>query len=346
MEHACGCRGSLGAIHRRCLTRWLAESPSSQSLSGGGGAVCEICNQPFVSPDTGEPILPSPGRPRSPGYSGAQLSAFSGDSLSYVTVMSSASLAGFGAGVADYPWASIRAARESRRQRSMTAAAQHPPPFWARNPLLRGIYDRRSYLQCCLIVLLGLTIVCIAGALIYNWVQPGSSGVAVMVQEGDDVEVFCDGEPGSWMCVIEEGLLEPQCSANGQPENLDSIFNIFNETASSVDETQDSEAQPTYARDGFPCGRLRAGRLVNTYLPPCFFGRDSPCYVGLSAVDGKTGICTNGTCSFNEPMPWERSGAAVLTRGTCKRCSKRKKRFSIEDDDLASPPGDSPTGTP
>ena len=316
----------------------------SEPVGGGGrgGAVCEICNQPFVSPDTGEPILPSPRRPRSPADPRAQLGAFSGDPLSYVTVMSSASLAGFGAGVADYPWASIRAAREIRRQRSMAAAEQQPPPFWGRNPVLRGIYDRRSYLQCCLIVLLGLTIICIAGALIYNWLQPGSAGVVVMVQEGGGEEIVCDSERGAWMCVIEQGLLEPQCSADGQPESLD---NIFNETTPSEDEIQASEAQPTFTREGFPCGRLRAGRLVNTYLPPCFFGRDSPCYVGLSVVEGKTGICTNGTCSFIEPMPWKGSGAAVLTRGTCKRCSKRQKGSSFEEEGQASL-GDSPPGTP
>ena len=146
------------------------------------------------------------------------------------------------------------------------------------------------------------------------------------IQKADGSVPSCGAIPASggrqaaWMCVIESETLEPQCSMAGKPQGLNSS-NLFSE--SSPLEAENLLAQPTITvKDGYPCGQLRIGRPANVYLPPCFFGRDSHCYVGLSAIDGETGICANETCSFSGPLPWDgdASRVAALTRGTCKRC--------------------------
>jgi len=360
--NVCACRGSLGAVHRRCLTRWLDESvrTSGRAYSGQPPSAppCEICNSPFVDPASGVPIVPSP---HSVQLDSSQM-VWGGPAVEgapYVTVVSSASMAGFGSGVADYPWASIRAAREARRQRAM--AAMSPPHFWARTPLLQSIYQRRSYVQCCFIALLGISIACVTGALIYNWVQPrGSWGVSVAILNPPGSAELCrsvgdndrtttrHADPQSvsrWACGIEAGVLQPQCPV---PDGIDGTTDAFlpgsndggvsyaNASADVQDgwfangtqDKTDASSQVFIGKEGYPCGQLSVGRLVNFMsFPPCFFGRGSVCYVSLSAVDGETGICSEGECSFAGPFPWENDGFHAagkhrvgVVSGKCLRC--------------------------
>ena len=350
--NVCACRGSLGAVHRRCLTRWLDESVRSSGRAFSGqtpsAPPCEICNRPFVDPASGMPILPS----QSVQFDSAQVvwGSLAGggpavEGAPYVTVVSSASMAGFGSGVADYPWASIRAAREARRQRAM--AAMSPPHFWARTPLLQSIYQRRSYVQCCFIALLGISIACVTGALIYNWVQPrGSWGVSVAILNPPGSAELCrsvgdndrsttrHADPQSvsrWACGIEAGVLQPQCPVPDGPDGTaDALVPGLNNDsyANASADVQDgwyadASSQVFIGEEGYPCGKLRVGRLVNFMsFPPCFFGRGSVCYVSLSAVDGETGICSEGACSSAGPFPWQNDGtrAAGVVSGKCVRC--------------------------